>query len=136
MATMQSLQFTEAGTLEFREVPEPRLGGALEALVRPVVASVCDIDRPVLSGTAPWKGPFAFGHEAVGEVVEVGERVKTVRPGDLVAIAWHVNCGVCDRCLMSTAARMRRSSAKCAADRRNRALVRNVVNLLWAAPSM
>lgn len=107
MPTMQSLQFTEAGFLAFREVPEPQLRGGLEALVRPVVASVCDIDRPVLAGTAPWKGPFAFGHEAVGEVVEVGDQVKTVRPGELVAIAWHVNCGVCDRCLRGLTAHCR-----------------------------
>jgi threonine dehydrogenase-like Zn-dependent dehydrogenase len=107
VATMQSLQFIEAGSLAFREVPEAQLRGELEALVRPIVASVCDIDRPVLAGTSPWQGPFAFGHEAVGEVVEVGDRVKTVQVGDLVAIAWHINCGVCDRCVRGLTAHCR-----------------------------
>ncbi len=107
MASMQSLHYIEAGTLAFREVPEPSLRGDLEALVRPVAASVCDIDRPLLQGTSPWKGPFAFGHEAVGEVVDVGDRVKSVRPGDLVAVAWHINCGVCDRCARGLTAHCR-----------------------------
>jgi hypothetical protein len=107
VASMQSLHYIEAGTLAFREVPEPSLRGDLEALVRPVAASVCDIDRPLLQGTSPWKGPFAFGHEAVGEVVDVGDRVKSVRPGDLVAVAWHINCGVCDRCARGLTAHCR-----------------------------
>lgn len=98
MTTMQSLQYTEAGRLEFREVPAPTLGADAQALVRPVAASICDIDRPLLQGTSPWKGPFAFGHEAIGRVLAVGDDVRRVRPGDLVAITWHLNCGTCDRC--------------------------------------
>lgn len=107
MSTMQSLQFIEAGTFAFREVPAPRLKGEAEAIVRPIAASVCDIDRPLIQGTSPWKGPFAFGHEAVAEVIDVGSAVKSVRPGDLVAIAWHVCCGVCDRCVRGLTAHCR-----------------------------
>lgn len=107
MSTMQSLQFIEAGTFAFREVPAPRIHGSGDAIVRPVAASVCDIDRPIIEGTSPWKGPFAFGHEAVAEVVEIGDAVKGVRPGDLVAVAWHINCGVCDRCVRGLTAHCR-----------------------------
>lgn len=98
MGSIQSLTYTETGTLEWRERPRPSLKGALEALVRPVAASVCDIDRPLLAGTSPWRGPFAFGHEAVAEVLDVGDDVRNCRPGDLVAVAWHISCGHCQRC--------------------------------------
>jgi Zn-dependent alcohol dehydrogenase len=28
----------------------------------------------------------------------VGDAVRTVAPGDLAVIVWHVSCGECDRC--------------------------------------
>ena len=98
METMRSLTYTERATFEWRERPAPGLLGPAEALVRPVAASICDIDRPLIAGRSPWHGPFAFGHEAVGEVLDVGDGVTVCRPGALVAIAWHISCGSCDRC--------------------------------------
>lgn len=95
---MRSLTFVEAGRLEWRDQPEPVISGTGEALVRPVAASICDIDRPLLAGTSPWSGPLAFGHEAVAEVLDVGDAVTAARPGQLVAVSWHINCGSCDRC--------------------------------------
>jgi alcohol dehydrogenase len=98
MTAMRSLQFVAPGTFEWRERPAPRLQGDGEVIVRPVAASVCDIDRPLIAGTSPWTGPFAFGHEAVGEVVDAGDAVTSPRPGDLVAVTWHISCGRCERC--------------------------------------
>jgi threonine dehydrogenase-like Zn-dependent dehydrogenase len=34
----------------------------------------------------------------VGEVLDVGEAVTGLRPGDIVAIPYHISCGRCDRC--------------------------------------
>lgn len=104
---MQSLVFVEPGRFEWRDRPAPRLEGAGEALVRPVAASICDIDRPLIRGTSPWEGPFAFGHEAVAEVLDVGDAVTCCQPGDLVAVTWHVNCGRCDRCHLGLTAHCR-----------------------------
>lgn len=96
--TMRSLQFVGPGTFEWREQPAPVLQGDGEAIVRPIAASVCDIDRPLIAGTSPWTGPFAFGHEGVVEVVDVGDATQTVQPGDLAAITWHISCGTCAHC--------------------------------------
>lgn len=98
MDAIQSLTYTERGTFEWRERAAPTLQGPGEALVRPVAASICDIDRPLIDGRSPWRGPFAFGHEAVAEVLEVGDGVTAVAPGSLVAVAWHISCGSCARC--------------------------------------
>lgn len=95
---MRSLQFVEPRRLEWRDVPDVRLGGGGEAIVEPIAASVCDIDRPIIAGSTPFTGPFAIGHEAVARVIEVGDDVRRVAPGDLVAIAWHISCGRCGRC--------------------------------------
>lgn len=95
---MQQLTFVTAGTFEVREAPEPRLEGDLEALVRPLAVARCDLDFVIARGKAPVAGPFALGHECVAEVLAVGDRVATVRPGDRVIVPFQISCGDCDRC--------------------------------------
>ena len=43
-------------------------------------------------------GAFAFGHECVGEVTDVGDSVASVKPGDLVSVPFQVSCGECEAC--------------------------------------
>lgn len=87
------------GGLEWREDPAPEILAATDALVRPIAASTCDLDQAVLHTTVPGaEQPFAIGHEAVGEVIEVGAAVTRLRPGDVVVIPYHLSCGACDRC--------------------------------------
>lgn len=86
--------------LEWRDVPEPKLEGPEQALVRPVAVASCDLDGAVVHGHTPWReGPFAFGHEFVAEVIEVGSEVQNVRPGQPVIVPFQISCGKCERCL-------------------------------------
>src|SRR4051812_20774494 len=43
--------------------------------------------------------PLAIGHEGVGEVVEVGDRVSSFAPGDRVIMPFQVSCGTCPQCV-------------------------------------
>jgi alcohol dehydrogenase len=95
---MRELNFIEAGRLEWRDAPDPRLEGDGEALVRPVAVATCDLDTLLVRGLAPVDGPFPFGHEGVAEVVEVGDSVKNTKPGDLVTVPFQISCGECDTC--------------------------------------
>jgi alcohol dehydrogenase len=95
---MRALTRTDPGKLAWVEAPEPRLEGPLEAIVRPLVVTLCDIDRPMIDGRFPVPGPIPLGHEFVAEVVEVGEAVRSVRPGDRVVVPFQISCGVCERC--------------------------------------
>jgi len=45
-----------------------------------------------------FKGPFAFGHECIAEVVEVGERVINIKIGDVVSVPFQISCGACSHC--------------------------------------
>jgi threonine dehydrogenase-like Zn-dependent dehydrogenase len=96
--TMRSLWCVEPGSVEWREVPAPRLAGDLEAIVAPVAASRCAFDHGLTAGGSPYMAPFAIGHEAVARVVEVGDAVRNVEPGDLVVVPPNIACGECDRC--------------------------------------
>jgi alcohol dehydrogenase len=95
---MQQLTFVEPGKLEWREADEPRLEGDGEALVRPLSVATCDLDKLVVRGLAPAEEPFPFGHEGVGEVTDVGDSVRSVKPGDVVSVPFQVSCGECERC--------------------------------------
>jgi alcohol dehydrogenase len=95
---MQQLTFVEPGKVEWQEQEAPTLQGAGEAIVRPLAVSRCDLDLVLVRGKAPISGPFPLGHECVAEVVEIGEQVTGLRPGDRVVVPFQISCGTCQRC--------------------------------------
>jgi alcohol dehydrogenase len=95
---MKQLTCTGPGTVEWREVPEPRLAGDGDALVRPLAVARCDIDLPLTSGVFPIREPFALGHECVAEVAALGDGVRGLEVGQRVVVAFQVSCGTCRSC--------------------------------------
>jgi len=118
---MRQLTFIKARKLAWWDVPEPTLQAPGEALVRPFVAARCDGDTLFLRHNAspllrlgaalhvvapelgsdrgdPFKGPFAYGHECVAEVIAVGGAVRDHHVGDVVIVPWSVACGACNPC--------------------------------------
>jgi S-(hydroxymethyl)glutathione dehydrogenase/alcohol dehydrogenase len=90
----------EAGkTLEIETVQldGPKAG---EVLVEIKATGICHTDAFTLSGDDP-EGlfPAILGHEGAGVVVEVGEGVKSVAPGDHVIPLYTPECRECDFCL-------------------------------------
>jgi alcohol dehydrogenase len=94
---MRQLTFLEPGKLEWRDVAAPMLTAATDALVRPLAVARCDLDYHIVTGRVPFPGPFAFGHEMVGEIVSAGEAVPFV-PGTRVIVPFQLSCGRCDNC--------------------------------------
>ena len=95
---MRTLQFVGRGTLEWHDACELHVQSPLEAIVRPIASTACDLDRRIVAGTSPFEPPFAIGHECVAEVKEVGEGVRRIARGDVVVVPWHINCGTCVSC--------------------------------------
>jgi S-(hydroxymethyl)glutathione dehydrogenase/alcohol dehydrogenase len=79
------------------DVAPPRAG---EVLVRILATGVCHTDAFTLSGEDP-EGlfPAVLGHEGGGIVVEVGEGVTGVKPGDHVIPLYTAECRKCKFCL-------------------------------------
>ena len=68
------------------EKPRPECG-PLDAIVRPITVSPCTSDvHTVFEGALGDRRDMILGHEAVGEVVEVGALVRDFRPGDRVIV--------------------------------------------------
>jgi alcohol dehydrogenase len=95
---MRQLTCVEAGKLGWREVPEPRIAGDGEAIVRPLAVARCDIDLFLAAGFFPLRGPFALGHECVGEIVALGDGVRGRSIGQRAVVSFQVSCGRCGRC--------------------------------------
>lgn len=95
---MRALTFTGARSLEWQARADPVLAGDGEAVVRPLAVATCDIDDAIVNGVAPFPPGFILGHEGVGEVVDVGDGVTSVVPGDRVLIPFQISCGDCGAC--------------------------------------
>jgi threonine dehydrogenase-like Zn-dependent dehydrogenase len=66
--------------------------------VRPIAVATCDLDGLIVAGTSPFPAPFPIGHECVAEVIEIGNGVTTIRPGQLVSVPFQISCGDCVPC--------------------------------------
>lgn len=96
---MQQLTFIKKGTLEWREVPSPKIQQANQAIVKPLAVSRCDLDLPVLRGQTLFRPPFPIGHEFVGEIVEIADDLQeSFTIGDRVAVPFQISCGTCPVC--------------------------------------
>jgi len=95
---MRELTYVARNAVEWREAPDPKLQSDVDAVVAPVAATPCDVDSAILAGHGFIPPPFAIGHECVARVVDIGDAVTGVAPGDLVVLPWSINCGTCDHC--------------------------------------
>lgn len=83
---MQAVIVTGPNQFGIQDIPQPEIS-AYEALVRLEACGICNTtDRKLIDGTSPHQVPYPFvlGHESVGVVEEVGEKVISYRPGDRV----------------------------------------------------
>jgi len=96
-----------AGDIRYEEVPDPQLSTGADAIVRVVAACVCGSDLWPYRGVTPTHEPHRIGHEFVGVVEQVGDRVERIKVGDFVIAPFYdcdmtcVNClnGVSTSCL-------------------------------------
>ncbi|MEV6108331.1 Zn-dependent alcohol dehydrogenase [Streptomyces sp. NPDC051940] len=92
------LQETGQDKLEVVDDLEAVGFGPGKVRVRIRATGLCHSDLSAMAGVLPQPAPFVPGHEASGEVAEVGEGVTHVRPGDRVLICWNPPCGACLSC--------------------------------------
>lgn len=84
------------------EVPEPKITGPLDVIVRVGGAGVCRTDLHIVEGQWEAKSgvalPYIQGHENAGWVHEVGSAVTNVAVGDAVILHPLATCGLCAAC--------------------------------------
>src|SRR5580700_5198660 len=64
-----------------------------DVLVRVRAASLCHTDLEAIEGSLAVALPAVLGHEAAGEIAEIGPGVSGLKPGDHVVLSWNPHCG-------------------------------------------
>jgi S-(hydroxymethyl)glutathione dehydrogenase/alcohol dehydrogenase len=72
---------------------------ANEVTVKLAACGVCHSDLSATNGTLAMPLPLILGHEAAGEVVDVGEGVSSLSKGDHAVSSFIYMCGECRFCL-------------------------------------
>ncbi|MGH9010784.1 MAG: alcohol dehydrogenase catalytic domain-containing protein, partial [Acidimicrobiia bacterium] len=84
--------------LKIDDVPEPKISGPHDVIIKVGGAGLCRTDLHIIEGilaeTFPdLQLPYTLGHENAGWVQEVGSAVTAVSPGDAVIVHPLVSCG-------------------------------------------
>jgi threonine dehydrogenase-like Zn-dependent dehydrogenase len=85
--------------VEIAEVPDPKILNDRDAIVRVTSTAICGSDLHLYNGLVkPMKKGDILGHEFMGEVMELGRRVKNLSVGDRVVFPFTIACGDCWHC--------------------------------------
>jgi L-iditol 2-dehydrogenase len=94
---MRAAMIYGPGDIRIEDIPHPKPEPG-EVIVRIRACGICGSDLPrALDGKAHFY-PTVVGHEAAGEIVEIGSKVTKFSPGDRVAVAPLVPCMECEAC--------------------------------------
>jgi len=100
---MKAMMLTGIRKMEMRDIPEPQLMNPNDVKIKMCIVGICGSDIHYYTngriGSQQVKYPFTVGHEGAGVVVEVGDEVRRVKPGDTIAIEPSMPCWQCDQCL-------------------------------------
>ncbi|MFD4632577.1 Zn-dependent alcohol dehydrogenase [Streptomyces sp. NPDC058284] len=66
--------------------------------IRVRATGLCHSDISAMNGVLPQPAPFVPGHEGAGEILDVGDGVTGLAPGDRVLLCWLPACGACPAC--------------------------------------
>lgn len=97
---MKAAVFYEKENLKIEELAVPE-AGAGQVLIRVHACGICGTDMHIFDGdegAAPTPSGTVLGHEFAGEVVAVGEGVKSVKIGDRVCVDPNKLCNECEYC--------------------------------------
>jgi threonine dehydrogenase-like Zn-dependent dehydrogenase len=79
--------------------PYPELLHPDDAIVRVTRSCICGSDLHLYHGLVPdTRVGMTFGHEFIGEVVEIGSGVQKLKVGDNVLVPFNIACGGCAFC--------------------------------------
>lgn len=87
--------------LRCEEVPDPIIQDPKDAIIRVTSTCICGSDLHLMNGFVPTMcAGDVMGHEAMGEVVEVGAeaRARGLKVGDRVVVPFQMTCGECEQC--------------------------------------
>jgi glutathione-independent formaldehyde dehydrogenase len=95
---MKAVVYDGPRKVSLTEVPDARIERPTDVLVRITTTNICGSDLHMYEGRTDFETGRWFGHENLGQVIEIGDAVDKVRVGDYVVIPFNVACGHCKNC--------------------------------------
>lgn len=95
---MKALVYHGPRQVSVDEVPDARIEKPTDVLVKITSTNICGSDLHMYEGRTDFDQGRIFGHENLGEVIEVGGGVDKIRVGDMVSVPFNVSCGHCNNC--------------------------------------
>jgi alcohol dehydrogenase len=96
---MKALVYHGPDQRAWEQVRDPVIEDPTDAIVRIDSSTICGTDLHILKGDVPEVEPGTIlGHEAVGTIVETGNAVTELKPGDRVLVSCITSCGRCRFC--------------------------------------
>jgi threonine dehydrogenase-like Zn-dependent dehydrogenase len=95
------LAMTYRGPFRVRaeQKPPPELLHPGDAILRVTRSCICGSDLHLYGGIIPdTRVGMTFGHEFIGEVVDIGSSVQNLKVGDHVLVPFNIACGKCSFC--------------------------------------
>jgi threonine dehydrogenase-like Zn-dependent dehydrogenase len=84
--------------IRVEDLPIPKIEQPTDAVIRISATCVCGSDLWPYRGLQPIEGPQPMGHEYCGVVEEVGNAVKSVKPGQFVVGSFAASDNTCPNC--------------------------------------
>ena len=95
---MKALVWSKENKLQLVETERPAIESDSDVLIKIKYSGICGTDLQVLKGNETIVPDIILGHEAIGEVVEVGKDVSEYKKGDMVIIDPNQYCCDCEYC--------------------------------------
>ena len=97
---MKALTWHGKCDIRCESVPDPRIEQPRDVIIKVRACAICGSDLHLYDGVMPsMERGDVFGHETLGEVVEVGaDAASALKKGDRVVVPFTISCGECFFC--------------------------------------
>jgi threonine dehydrogenase-like Zn-dependent dehydrogenase len=95
---MKAVIYNGPRDVSIGKVADSRIEKPTDVVVRITTTNICGSDLHMYEGRTSFEKGNVFGHENLGEVIEVGSAVDRIKKGDRVCLPFNIGCGFCENC--------------------------------------
>lgn len=95
---MKALVYYGPKDVKIAEMPDAKIEQSTDVLVKITSTNICGSDLHMYEGRTNMEEGRIFGHENMGEVIEIGKAVTHIKIGDMVCLPFNIGCGHCKNC--------------------------------------
>src|SRR5512141_678664 len=95
---MKAVVYNGPRDVSVDEISDAKIERPTDVLVKITATNICGSDLHMYEGRTDFETGRTFGHENMGQVVEIGAGVDKVKVGEYVVLPFNISCGFCKNC--------------------------------------